>query len=304
MDRIQEKLYTKHLDEFASIAGACFISLDVLETSVDRGIQFYSDGSLQEAETETNNFLERNFNSQDMDVVDKISLVRDLADEKLEKAISTISLSIYFSASTLFARVVDSFENYLKAITAELFIHTPTRMLTSHDAPKIGVDVIIANRDLDAKGLLRLVAEDYVERRSMKNGYKQSLELISAKFGVKDPLDQTVLDRISAIFELRNSILHENGRMQIKYLEESRIFQNNLRKYDYKSRKLAIDSNNIFALSAFLISACVSLEDRLREHHLPEEVYTFTNLDISDKLSHPLTLADTLSAAFASPPQP
>lgn len=134
-------------------------------------------------------------------------------------SIDTVVKSIKFSQETMYCRVVDSFEFYLKKVLNHSLDVRPNLMLKRKKGNKSDENVeasipysfIIERKDLGMENLMDDLINKFSERLlSKRNAYLEIIDFLKSS-GAKIDLRDEDLELLKLVFEIRNSITHENG---------------------------------------------------------------------------------------------
>lgn len=192
------------LYEFSRLCAACVASAASLEFS-----SVYADVKLDmkspETPPATKNALSKFFSD-----------IMSQASTELNR--NFVQNTVSFTQSTLFCRLVDSFEWHLRMTLRRMLEINPKLMQsrTQANSPEfsVGLDMVLRHFESDFSHFKDAVIEKYLDSLLTGPAYLKAIDFIEAKLNRRKqivPDDQMAY--LKALFALRNTITHENGRL-------------------------------------------------------------------------------------------
>lgn len=158
---------------------------------------------------------------------------------------------------TFYCRILDSFEYYLQSVLLEIIVSQPEMMARGEkNSPKFSIPVDeIMNILSKGENHAREIAKLYIEKKKGGAAYATYIKLYNSSKGSKVHFDENILSALQALYEIRNSITHENGRFDE---ELSKVALENL---GIPHEAGLFNLMGTFKLGEYLLSLSIRLEN-------------------------------------------
>lgn len=129
-----------------------------------------------------------------------------------------LQTTVLFTQSTRLCRLVDSFEWYLRGIVRVMIEQNPRLMQSRKQANSpeftVGLDLVLQHYDSTFDDFKGALVDRYLDSLLAGPAYLKAIQFIEGKLnrtGQIIPVEQ--LKYLKALFAVRNSITHENGKL-------------------------------------------------------------------------------------------